>query len=82
MSQGSRRANMGSAPLSLVYERRHLSRSQEGDAYVAVDQKELLADLDAGSNVQSPSSVSSERIRSRIEALSQTSAHRRFDKMS
>lgn len=67
---------MGSAPLSLVYERRHLSRAQEGDTYVAVDQKELLADLDGSSSAQHQSAPSSERIRSRVEALRQTSSDR------
>ena len=73
---------MGSLPLSLAYERRHLSRAQEGDAYVAVDQKELLADLDGNSTVQYQSAVSSERIRSRIEALSQPSTRTPVDPRS
>ncbi len=72
---------MGSAPLSLVYERRHLSRAQEGDAYVAVDQKELLADLDGSSHINHQSSVSSERMRSRVEALSQASDSRRSKRL-
>lgn len=67
---------MGSAPLSLVYERRHLSRAQEGDAYVVVDQNVLLADLDGNT------SISSERMRSHVEALSQTLRPSRFDKSS
>lgn len=77
---------MGNVPLSLVYERRHLSRSSEGDAYVAVDQKELLADLDGSSGVQFQSSAASERLRAQLDDVKPTAlpttTRGRFDKAS
>lgn len=73
---------MGSAPLPLVYERRHLSRTHEGDAYVAVDQKELLADLDGSSSLEFKSSAAAERLRTQDETARSASTHAHFDKMS